>query len=434
MDGLPIEMPEVLLPAAGVDLERWAVIACDQYTSQRDYWQALESRVGGVPSTLRLILPEVYLEDGDAEGRIAAIHARMREYLERGVLGPPRRGFVVVERETARGARRLGLVAALDLAHYDYRDGSRTLVRATERTVAERLPARVRVREGALLELPHVLVLVDDPDRSLIEPLAERARGREPLYATSLWPRAGSVRGWLTGAPEDAAHVARALGELARPELFRRRYAVSSDDVLLLAVGDGNHSLAAARLCFERLCGEVGEAAALAHPARFALVELVNLHDPGLEFEPIHRVLFDADPAEVLAALPGWLAEHRARGRIERGDARASGERIGWTAAGRQGAIEIETAPGALPVATLQAFLDAWVAKHEGASIDYIHGGEEVRRLAAPPRRIGFFLPALAKRELFRAVIADGALPRKTFSLGKADDKRFYLEARRILP
>jgi hypothetical protein len=433
---LPVEVPEILLPSRGIDLERWAVVACDQYTSQRDYWEALEAHVGDAPSTLRLVFPEVYLGDGDAERRVAAIHARMREYLERGVLAPARRGFVLVERETARGARRLGLVAALDLEHYDFRDGARTQVRATERTVEERLPARVRVRDGALLELPHVLVLVDDPDQSLIEPLLERARQGPPLYDTPLWPGAGRVRGWLAGAPADAGHVDSALRALERP------------DGMLLAVGDGNHSLGAARLLWERARARLGDAELASHPARRALVELVNLHDPGLVFEPIHRAVFEVEPAALLASLPGWFAEHGARGRIERLDDPArrqarleaawstprGPQTIGWTAGVHGGLIEIEQARASLPVASLQAFLDAHLEKHAGASIDYIHGDDVLRRLAAAPRRVGFSLPALDKRELFRSVIRDGALPRKTFSLGEADEKRFYLEARRILP
>jgi hypothetical protein len=448
---LPLAVPEILLPAAGVDLSRWAVVACDQYTSQRDYWQALEAHVGAAPSALRLIFPEVYLPDGDEAARIAAIHARMREYLERGTLAPPRRGFVLVERETARGARRRGLIAALDLEHYDFRDGSRTQVRATERTVEERLPARVRVREGAALELPHVMVLVDDPQRSLIEPLAERAAGRAPLYDTPLWPDSGRVRGWLADAPADVEHVLRSLGALADPQAYRQRYSVANDDVLLFAVGDGNHSLAAARLLWERLRPRLTETQAASHPARWALVELVNLHDAGLVFEPIHRVVFDADPAALLATLPGWLAGHGSRGRIERLDdpqrleqrlhaawsapARSSDSQlIGWTDATHCGLIEVERPRATLPVATLQTFLDACLEKHSGAAIDYIHGAEVVRKLCSTPRRLGFFLPALDKRDLFRSVILDGALPRKTFSLGEADEKRFYLEARRILP
>jgi len=451
LDSLPLAVPEILLPAPGVDLARWAVVACDQYTSQRDYWRALEAHVGGAPSSLRLILPEVYLPDGDEPARIASVHARMREYLERGTLAPALRGFVAVERETARGARRRGLMIALDLEHYDFREGARTQVRATERTVEERLPSRVRVREGAVLELPHVMVLVDDPQRTLIEPLLERASRRAPLYDTPLWPDSGRVRGWLADSAAEIDHVARALRALADPQNYRRRYTVRDDDVLLFAVGDGNHSLAAARLLWERVRTDLSAAQAASHPARWALVELVNLHEESLLFEPIHRVVFDTDPAALLATFPGWLADHGSRGRIERLDdptrlqqrlrtawsAAPEGtakQLIGWTDATHCGLLEIESPRSTLPVATLQTFLDAHVDKQGGSTIDYIHGADVVRELSSVPHRLGFFLPALDKRELFRSVIIDGSLPRKTFSLGEADEKRFYLEARRIQP
>jgi hypothetical protein len=443
---LPLEVPEILLPAPQLDLGRWAVVACDQYTSQREYWEALDAHVGDAPSALRLVFPEVYLGDGNAEQRVAAIHAQMREYLSRGVLRPLR-GCVVVERDTARGLTRRGLLVALDLEHYDFRDGSRSRVRATERTVEERLPARVRVRDGAVLELPHVMVLVDDPANGVIEPLCRAASRRRPLYDTELWPDAGRVRGWLAEEPELAAALG-ALRALAQPAAFRERYAVDAEDVLLFAVGDGNHSLAAARLLWERLREQIPAEQAARHPARHALVELVNLHDPALHFEPIHRVVFGVDPAALLASFQGWLAERGARGRIERSGDPAQFEArlqagwtapggpqvIGWAAGEQRGALEIERPPASLPVASLQAFLDAHVEKHAGASIDYIHGRDVLHRLAAPARRIGFVLPALDKRALFPGVIRDGALPRKTFSLGEADEKRFYLEARRILP
>jgi hypothetical protein len=449
LESLPVAVPELLLPAAGVDLERWAVVACDQYTSQRGYWEALDAHVGDAPSSLRLIFSEVYLPDGDAARRVASIHAAMREYLARGVLAAPRRGFALVERTTARGARRRGLLAALDLEHYDFREGARTLVRATEKTVEDRLPARVRVRQDAPLELPHVLVLVDDPDETLIGPMFARAAGRAPLYDTPLWPDAGRVSAWLADAPAEAEHVENALRALARPDAYRRRHAVERDDVLLFAVGDGNHSLAAARLLWERLRARLPQAEAAHHPARHALVELLNLHDPGLVFEPIHRAVFGIEPSALLASFPGWLADHGARGRIERLDdpdrlqarlesawsaPRSGPQLVGWTAGSHAGFIEIERPPASLPVGSLQPFLDAHVEKHAGASIDYIHGADVLRELAAAPQRLGFFLPALDKRELFRSVILDGALPRKTFSLGEADEKRFYLEARRILP
>jgi hypothetical protein len=443
-----VEVPEILLPAAGIDRQRWAVIACDQYTSQRSYWEAIRARVGGAPSALHLVFPEAYLGDGDEAARIAAIHARMREYLENGVLGPPQRALVCVERETARGTRRTGLLVALDLEHYDHRAGARSLARASEQTVEERLPARVRVRDGAPLELPHAMVLIDDPGCTVIEPLACRTPQLRLLYDTPLMGGAGRLRGWAVERPGDLGRVRAALAHLAQPTSFARRYGTDGGaDVLLYAVGDGNHSLAAARLIWERTRERLSEAQARAHPARFALVELVNVHAAGLVFEPIHRVVFGVDPLDLLGALPGWLTEQGARCRVEPRDLRDAAapradpaatdqtiQTIGYVADGLAGVIAIERPPASLAAGSLQRFLDVYVGKHPEASVDYIHGDEVVRSLAAGPRRIGFYLPALDKQRLFATLIREGPLPRKAFSLGRAEDKRFYMEARRITP
>jgi hypothetical protein len=438
-----VEVPEILLPGAGVDLQRWAVIACDQYTSQRGYWERIRAEIGDAPSTLHLIFPEAYLGDGDEAARIAAIHAQMRAYLQRGVFGPPQRALVCVERQTARGTRRRGLLVALDLERYDHRAGARTLARASELTIEERLPARVRVRDGAPLELPHVLVLIDDPGETVIEPLAARTAALRALYDTPLVGGGGRLKGWAVDAPADLEAVAAALAGLARD-------ARGGDgaEPLLYAVGDGNHSLAAARLIWERIRERLPAEQARAHPGRHALVELVNVHDPGLGFEPIHRVVFDVDAADLLAALPGWLAERGARCRVEslpdeaaqRARLRAlragapAVQAIGFVAGRRAGVLAIERAPAGLAVGSLQRFLDVYLGKHPEASVDYIHGDDVVRSLAAGPRRIGFYLPALDKHHLFRTLVDDGALPRKAFSLGRAEDKRYYMEARSILP
>ena len=445
---LAIDVPELLLPVDGTDMSRWAVIACDQYTSQRDYWDRLDAHVGAAPSTLRLVFPEAYLDDGDEAERVAAIHACMQRYLDQGVLAPARRALVYVERRTSQVACRRGLVVALDLEHYDFRAGAQTLARATERTVEARLPARVRVREGAAIELPHVMVLIDDPERSVIEPLAGHVAGATPLYDAELWPDAGQVRGHAIEAPPELQRIADALASLARPEAFHARYGVEDQEVLLYAVGDGNHSLAAARVLWEELRMDLSAADRESHPARFALVELVNVHDAGLVFEPIHRLVFDIDPAALLDAACSWFSEHGSRCTLERVDGeaalrarlaelwrKADGRHvIGFTHAGSCGVLAVEWPRVQLPVGSLQAFLDAHVAKHPDASIDYIHGDDVVRSLAAGEMRIGFYLPAMDKSDLFKTVVVDGALPRKTFSMGEADEKRFYLEARRILP
>ncbi len=418
--GIGIEIPEILLPARGVELERWAVVACDQYTSQPEYWKAVAERVGDTPSALHLVLPEVWLGESDEDKRIAAIQARMREYLARGVFAEPLRGFVAVERSTPHVAARRGLLVALDLERYDWRPGARALVRATEATVEERLPPRLRVREGAALELPHVLVLIDDPERSALEPAFAAAARGAPLYDTQLMDGAGRVRGWAVTDAGEIERLARALAALARPELQRARYGASDGDPFLYASGDGNHSLAAAKLFWERRKAGLSAAQRERDPARFALVELVNVHDPGLRFEPIHRVVFGAEPEALLAAL-------------ERSPGAGPAHELRFVTSTRSGVVRLQSRQEPLAVAALQAFLDDWLASHPQARIDYIHGDEALARLAAERDRVGFYLPAFEKGALFPTVAKRGVLPRKAFSLGEAEEKRFYLEARRIL-
>jgi Protein of unknown function (DUF1015) len=409
LSAVGLSVPEILLPARGIDLARWAVVACDQYTSEPEYWKACEERVGAAPSTLRLILPEVWLGAADEGARVTAIQATMREYLARGVFAPPQRGLVVVDRATPHVRSRLGLLVALDLERYDWRRGSKALVRATEATVEERLPPRMRVRRGAEVELPHVLVLIDDPRRTVIEPLAERARTRAPLYDTTLEPASGRVRGFGVTEPDEIAGAARALAALAQ-----------GTDPFLYAVGDGNHSLAAAKQVWEERKRSLSEAERAGDPARFALVELVNLHDPGLRFEPIHRLVFGARPeslaAELAALAPQGPIAHR----------------VTWLAAGRTGEALLRGPRDSLALAVFQDALDRWLAAHPSARIDYIHGDDTLARLAAAPDRVGFRMAAFPREAVFPAVARDGALPRKTFSLGDAEEKRFYLEARRI--
>lgn len=416
---LGITVPEILLPAAGVDLTRFAVIACDQYTSQPDYWKAVAERVGEAPSALHLVLPEVWLGGTDEDRRIAEIQAHMREYLARGVFAPPLRAFVAVERSTPHVTSRRGLMVALDLDRYDWRPEARALVRATEATVEDRLPPRLRVREGAVLELPHVLVLVDDPACSVVEPAFADVERERPLYDVELMDGAGRVRGWAVQGSGEIARIERALAALAAPDVQRAKYGATDGDPFLFASGDGNHSLAAAKLFWERHKAGLSSSEREYDPARFALVELVNVHDPGLRFEPIHRVVFGVDPDALLAD----LARERGAGPVHG---------LRWVAGTRSGVASLATDGEPLAVAALQAFLDAWLPAHPGARIDYIHGDDALMRLAEDPQRIGFFLPPFEKAALFPTVARRGVLPRKAFSLGEAEEKRFYLEARRI--
>ncbi len=414
-DGLGFGPGEILLPGPEQELEKWSVVACDQYTAQPEYWQRVEKRVGSAPSSLKLILPENRLGEPGVDRRIQAIHREMDDYLDRGVLRSLGECMVYVERTLANGKVRRGLVGRADLERYDFRPGSGSLIRATEGTVLERIPPRVKVRRGAALELPHVMLLTDDPGRTVIEPLAGQTEQMELLYDFELMEEGGHLRGWKLGTAQ-LEQVATALDQLAKAETFQSRYHAPDKPILLFAVGDGNHSLATAKTCYE---GDRGNAR-----ARYALAELVNLHDEALEFEPIHRVLFGVEPAEVLAALkrafPGAT------------DGMGEGHVLGYVHAGGEGAVTVPHPSSQLPVGTLQGFLDDYLKDHAQVKIDYIHGEDVTRTLAAQPGNLGFLLPAMDKSRLFPTVIFDGVLPRKTFSMGEARDKRFYLEAGRI--
>ena len=420
---LPFRPADILLPQ-NCDLGLWSVVACDQYTSQPEYWQRVEERVGRAPSSLRLILPESCLDGPSVETDIMEINNTMSRYLreERFALLP--QTMIYVERTLHNGKLRRGLVGMVDLEQYDYEPGSPAQVRATEGTVLSRIPPRVAVRKNAPIELPHVMLLTDYPERTVIEPLAREKAGMEQVYDFDLMERGGHLAGWKLGR-EQLSAVAGALQALADPAAFNARYGTQDQPVLLFAVGDGNHSLATAKECYERqkkLCPpEQWDSL----PSRYALVELNNLHDDSLEFEPIHRVVFGADPDALLDAFSAFYPDSSRTDHLE-------GHQLTWVAGDQEGTVSVPQPSAQLPVGTLQRFLDEYLRSHPEARVDYIHGADVVRSLAAQPNTVGFLLPAMGKEELFPTVIHDGVLPRKTFSMGEAHDKRFYLEARRI--
>jgi hypothetical protein len=432
---ISFQIPKILLPKPGVDLHKWAVIACDQFTSEPEYWQAVADLVGDAPSTYHITLPEVYLETPEEARRVEAIRQTMHDYLQRDLF-VEHKGFVLVER-TAGGKTRHGLMLALDLEQYDYNRGSISLIRATEGTILERIPPRVRIRSGAPLELPHILVLIDDPERTVIEPLVASRHTLRPLYDFDLMLGSGHLTGHFVDDPGLARQVRAALAELADPAAFAARYGLPADSpVMLFAMGDGNHSLATAKAIWEQLKSQAG----MDHPARYALVEIENIHDAGLEFEPIHRVLFDAR-SDTLAALFDFYPDRchlvpcaNARAMMDLVERETRPEHtFGVVTPDGFSVAYVADPPSNLPVGTLQAFLDAWGKSGGYAKIDYVHGHDVVERLGAQPGNIGFYLPAIAKDSFFKTVILDGALPRKTFSMGEAKEKRFYMEARRIV-
>lgn len=412
---------DILLPK-DADMSKWAVVACDQFTSQPEYWQAVEDYVGEAPSALRLILPEAKLNAPDVEDRIGKINASMQRYLEEGVFKSLDHSMLYMERTQSDGKIRHGLIGMVDLEQYDFTPGSGALIRATEGTVLERIPPRVRVRKDAPIELPHVMLLIDDPDGTVIEPLTAERAAMEPAYDFPLQQGGGHLRGWkLTERQINA--VADALSELCTEEETERKYGLKNAAPLLFAVGDGNHSLATAKQCYENLKKVTPRNEWASLPARYALVEVVNNHDEALQFEPIHRVLFGVEPEQVLAALKAFYP-----GAYE---GEGEGHTIAYTYEGHKGFITIPRPKVQLAVGSLQAFIDDYLRSHAG-EVDYIHGDEVTDELGSKPGNIGFKVPGMGKEQLFKTVMADGVLPRKTFSMGHAQDKRYYVEARRI--
>jgi hypothetical protein len=430
-----VQTPKILLPKPGIDLSKWAVIACDQFTSEPEYWQQVADTVGDAPSTLHITLPEIYLDSPDEERRIELIRAHMQDYLDRDLLAE-HDGFILVER-TVGGKTRHGIMLALDLEQYDYNKGSTSLIRATEGTILERIPPRVRIRSGAPLELPHILVLIDDPEHTVIEPLVAARHELPKLYDFELMLGSGHLSGYSAADPAREAQVIAALAELADPAVFAGKYSLDPGRaVLLFAMGDGNHSLATAKASWEQIKARGG---VIDHPARYALVEVENIHDAGLAFEPIHRVIFDVKD-DFVAAL-GRIYERCHIVRCATAEAMVA---LVDQGEGAEHAFGVVTPAGFsvafvgnpatnLPVGTLQYFLDVWGKAGGYGRIDYVHGEEVTVRLGSQPGNMGFYLPVISKGDFFKTVILDGALPRKTFSMGEAKEKRFYLEARRIV-
>jgi len=442
-NSIGVLVPSVLLPRAGTDYSKWAVIACDQYTSQPAYWEQAQALVADAPSTLRLILPEAYLGKPGEDERIRDVQRTMRAYLAEGVLEAQEEGFVLVRRQ-AEGKTRAGLILALDLEAYDYQKGAKTLIRATEGTIVERIPPRLRIREGAPVELPHILVLIDDPGRTVIEPLLSRAAELPLLYDTELMLGGGHVTGRLVSDPALIERTLGALASLSDAAAFEAKYG-EGQRPLLFAMGDGNHSFATAKAAWEQLKPTLTEEAQKDHPARFALVEIENVHDEGIVFEPIHRVLFGVDPDAALSSLGALMMREADGVRLTCCESEeALGELLRGAAPGThvlpffsgksRGAFEVKGPRQQLPVGTLQRAVDAYLSETPEVEVDYIHGAGVVRELSNKPGTLGFLLPAMKKSELFPTVVYDGALPRKTFSMGEASEKRYYMECRKILP
>lgn len=416
----PFYPADILLPQ-NVEYDKWSVVACDQYTSEPEYWQDVAELTDGVPSTYHIIFPEVYLGSKDASGRIKSICETMDFYLNMDYLRELPQSMIYVERDFGDGRKRRGIVGCIDLESYNYKKGSKSLIRATEETVAERIPPRVAIRKDAPLEVPHVMLLIDDEQNSVFGSITPE--NGEEVYNFPLMKNGGNLYGSRLSY-DDCQNVMDALEALSDKKAFHKKYGLRNGNVLLFAVGDGNHSLATAKTCWEKIKKTLTKAEQQSHPARYALVEIVNLHDKSLEFEPIHRVLFDVDPEKVIEEFLKYYdknASLRSNG----------GQRIRYVYKGKKGNVYVKNAPSNLAVGTLQKFLDDYLKKF-GGRIDYIHGDDVAESLGKKKDSIAFLLPAMEKSELFPTVLRDGALPRKTFSMGDAREKRFYMECKRI--
>ncbi len=410
---------DILLPK-NTDMSKWAVVACDQYTSEPEYWADAENIIGTSKSTLDLILPEVYLEGDDVDERIEKIHGKMNEYMSEDTFNEYKDALIYIERTQADGKVRAGIVGAIDLEEYDYNKGSKSRVRATEATVVERIPPRIKVRRGAPVELPHIMILIDDEQKTIVEPLAEKKDSLEKVYDFDLMKNGGHITGWLIDK-DTQEKLLETLEKFDSQEAFSARYGYENESPLTFAMGDGNHSLATAKAFYEEQKKENAGKDMSAANCRYALVEIVNLHSPALEFEAIHRICTGIDRTKLMAEMTEALGLSK----------EPSEQKITVVTDGKHEDFYIHKQSSKLTVGSLQNFLDGYM-KANGGKIDYIHGIEVIDNLSKSEDALGVLLPDMAKSELFPTVICDGALPRKTFSMGHAWDKRYYVEARRI--
>lgn len=432
LEDFGLKVPEILLPKK-IDLTTWSVIACDQYTQDLDYWKRAEKTAGTNPSTLNLILPEVYLNSPDKPKMIENIRKTMNEYLDSDVFAPALNGFIYLERTTAFGRTRKGLMAEIDLETYEWKPFSKANIRATEATIVERIPPRMEIRRGAALELPHIMLLVNDKDDVLVGGSGKVAKDANaaPVYQGQLMNNGGSIKGWALSSEKQIAAVTEAVEKIAKQN-------TSSDgSTFLFAVGDGNHSLATAKAVwdeYKKANPETGKDC----PVRYALVEIVNIYDTGLTFEPIHRVIFNIDNnalIETLANKLGGKTREVANQEELAAAVKASWANFGFDFVAPDGTVKyvlLETQIKELAVSRLQPEIDEFLKNCKDSEIDYIHGTDEVLALGKKPGSIGILLPPIAKDSFFETINGRGPLPRKSFSMGEADEKRFYLECRKL--
>lgn len=417
---IPFKRGNILLPK-NTDMTKWSVVACDQYTSEPEYWADVEKIVGENPSTLKLTLPEIYLEEENIQERINNINENMKELMEENFFNEYKDSMIYLQRTQKDGKIREGLMGIVDLEGYNYEVGSQTPIRATEKTVIERIPPRVKIRQNATLELPHIMILIDDDKKDIIESLKTKVNENDVVYDFDLMKDGGHIKGYLLNN-STMDEIDKKLELLADEDLFEKKYDVKNKGVLLFAMGDGNHSLATAKACYENLKKTMSEEEYLNNPARYALVELVNLHSDALEFEAINRVVFDTNPKNLIKKLKEYYIINK----------EGNGEKFEIITKDIDEIWYIENPKSNISVGSIQIFLDEYLKENAG-KIDYIHGEEVTKELTRKnDNNVGFIFDAMPKSELFKTVILDGSLPRKTFSMGHSYDKRYYLEARKI--
>lgn len=415
----------ILLPEFSSDpvkMKKWSVVACDQYTSEPEYWQEISDYIGDAYSTLNLTIPEIYLNDEDIDKRIKNTNINMKKYIENGVFTEYKNSYIFVERTLKNGVKRLGIVGAVDLEDYDYSKDSQTKIRATEGTVISRIPPRLKVRCDAPVELPHIMMLIDDDTCDIIESNSKIKDTFTKVYDFDLLKDSGHITGYVMS--DNASDILdEKLKKLDSLDGFNKKYNVNKTSPLIYAMGDGNHSLATAKAYYENLKKEIGEEEARNTPARYALCELVNLHDVSLEFEAIHRVVFNINGEEFLKEFSKEYDVCL--------DNSKDGQKFKLVIGNETKNITVMNPKEYLTVATVQNFLDKFI-ENKNAEIDYIHGEDVVYKLCENKSNFGIIFEAMEKKDLYKSVILDGALPRKTFSMGEAADKRFYIEARKI--
>ena len=426
-----VQIPEILLPK-NIDLKTWSVIACDQYTQDKAYWEEAKATADGKPSTLNLIYPEVYLNEPNKDERIKKIQQTMKDYIASGIFSEGEQA-VYIERTTEYNRTRKGLVIAVDLEKYEWKPGSKALIRATEATVPERIPPRMKIRNGAALELPHIMLLANDETDALVGGAAKIAKANAPLYDGELMHNSGRITGWSVRGEQAEKTLEAALGLLAKNGTDK------DGNTFLFAVGDGNHSLATAKAVWDEHKKTLSDAEKETSRVRFALVEIVNIYDEGLTFEPIHRVIFNQDGENLIS-----FVQEKLGGKIKSFDSEkelesfvaspdAHGARYGFIS-GKKLCV-LETAVTDLAIAALQPVLDEFLDAHskdKKNDIDYIHGTNDVVQLGKKPNALSILLPPIAKDSFFQTINGRGPLPRKSFSMGEASEKRFYVEARRL--